>query len=197
MNNAHSPPPKPCVDYTGDQRRINELKIKGKNQTKCIEELFKKYYRPLLERVARNFSKFDHYVCDDVASWTLDRVHKKAYQFKGTKDLSAYTWIIRICDRRALDVERDREKHQNDVSLDGLEDYKQPTSGEFENKSMASDEINTILRFGHLTNRELEVFLLLLDDKSRFEISKILKISIPRISQIIKSFKSKRKRFLE
>ena len=144
-------------------------------------------YEPMFPRVVLHlrarFDNLDEGEIEGVAQQTMLQVWQKASTFRGQTEREAMGWVMRIAERKALDLLR-MEQRTTDLDPERYSGYDKV------------DETDWPRFFSRLTPREREVVDLLYQGYKAVEIAATLQVSEPRVTQLIQAVREKARKWL-
>ncbi|MEI7847083.1 MAG: sigma-70 family RNA polymerase sigma factor [Chloroflexota bacterium] len=160
----------------------------------AFNQLYNDKFPHLLRLVLwKTGSQFDFGEAEGVVQQAFLKIYKKAATYHGQTDGEAWSWISTTTHHHMLDVIR--QKNANEKNLVSLDDETCASHAVLIDE-LALDMKGWLERFfTSLSEREQQIFRMLSDGIAQKEIAALLGVSMPRITQIIKTIQKKALKF--
>ena len=160
----------------------------------AFDQLYNEKFPHLFRLVLWKTSlQLDFLEAEGVVQQAFFKIFNKAATYNGQTDGKAWAWISTITHRQMIDVIRQKEAHEKRlVNLDEETCASLATLID----ELALDNRGWLEKFfASLSEREQQVFMLLSDGIAQKDIAAQLLVSLPRITQIVKSIQKKGLKF--
>ncbi len=162
---------------------FNNLIRVAAGDAEALAALYEALFPRVVSHLRARFDNLDEGEIEGAAQQTMLQVWQKAATFRGQTEREAMGWVMRIAERKALDLLR---MEQRSAELDP----------ERHSAFDQIDEVDWKRFFARLTPREREVVELLYQGYKAVEIAASLQVSEPRITQLIQAVREKARKWL-
>jgi len=162
---------------------LNNLIRVAAGDAEALAALYEALFPRVVSHLRGRFDNLDEGEIEGAAQQTMLQVWQKAATFRGQTEREAMGWVMRIAERKALDLLR-------------LETRSTELDPERHSAYDRVDETDWPRFFSRLTQREREVVELLYQGYKAVEIAAGLQISEPRVTQLIHAVREKARKWL-
>lgn len=159
---------------------------------------FEQLYPVLKPNLSRfllwKFNRLDEYEVEGIVQQTLEKVWEKANTYSGQTDISAKNWIVAIAKNLAIDYlnQRRRQVGFEEASEGWLAEHAlhvAHSNNPLEDLTIQNEKFRQLKK--SLTLREKQVFELLIEGHPQKSIARMLRITPPRVNQLIVAIERK------